>query len=43
MAVKAKVGTGTLRKVAKPKTTSIGHGLHSRPQRKGKKKYRGQG
>jgi hypothetical protein len=28
---------------SKPKTTSIGHGLHSRPNRRGKKKYRGQG
>jgi hypothetical protein len=27
----------------KPKTTSIGNGLNSRPGRKGKKKYRGQG
>jgi|TARA_R100000479_G_scaffold97243_1_gene48149 hypothetical protein len=28
---------------SRPKTTSIGNGRHSRPERKGKKKYRGQG
>lgn len=28
---------------SKPKTTSIGHGLHSRPRRRGQKPYRGQG
>jgi len=28
---------------SKPKTTSIGHGLRSRPERRGKKRYRGQG
>tara|TARA_R100000995_G_C3358736_1_gene66380 strand:+ start:265 stop:396 length:132 start_codon:yes stop_codon:yes gene_type:complete len=28
---------------SKPKTTAIGNGRHSRPERKGKKKYRGQG
>lgn len=41
---KAKAGlSGTLRKEPVPKTTSIGHGLRSRPQRRGKKPYRGQG
>jgi len=35
---------GVLNKVeAKPKTTSIGHSTLSRPRRRGKKKYRGQG
>lgn len=38
--VKAKT---TKHKIAKPKTTSIGQGQQSRPQRKGKKKLRGQG
>jgi len=28
---------------SKPKTTSIGHGVNSRPERRGKKAYRGQG
>jgi hypothetical protein len=28
---------------SKPKTTSIGHGTMSRPERRGKKRYRGQG
>jgi hypothetical protein len=27
----------------KPKTTSIGHSVLSRPRRRGKKRYRGQG
>lgn len=44
MAVKSKTGTAALqRKEAKPKTTSIGQGLMSRPRRKGRKKLRGQG
>jgi hypothetical protein len=44
MTVKAKTGTASLqRKEPKPKTTSIGAGLHSRPERKGKKRYKGQG
>jgi hypothetical protein len=35
---------GVLNKVeSKPKTTSIGHSTLSRPARRGKKKYRGQG
>jgi len=28
---------------SKPKTTSIGQGKHSKPNRRGKKKLRGQG
>jgi len=41
---KAKSGaSGTLRKEPKPKTTSIGLGQQSRPQRRGRKKLRGQG
>jgi hypothetical protein len=44
MATKAKAGlSGTIRKEAKPKTTSIGMGRSSRPRRRGKKKLRGQG
>jgi hypothetical protein len=44
MAVKAKAGlSGTIRKEPVPKTTSIGHGLRSRPRRRGRKRYRGQG
>jgi len=35
---------GALNKIeSKPKTTSIGHGTLSRPRRRGKKRYRGQG
>jgi len=30
-------------KAGRPKTTSIGQGLNSRPRRRGKKKTRGQG
>lgn len=45
MAVRAKTGTAALqRKESKPKTTSIGQGLHSRPRRRNqRKKLRGQG
>jgi len=35
---------GVLNKIeSKPKTTSIGHGTNSRPERRGKKRYKGQG
>jgi hypothetical protein len=44
MAVKSKTSLGRVdHKEGKPKTTSIGHGRNSRPERKGKKRYRGQG
>jgi len=44
MAVKAKTGTGRLEHQAgRPKTTSQGYGQHSRPRRRGKKPYVGQG
>lgn len=46
MAVKTKGGSGALKrehKAGPPKLTSIGQGQHSRPQRRGKKKTRGQG
>jgi hypothetical protein len=44
MAVKSKIGTGRIEhKPGPPKTTSIGQGQHSRPERRGKKKSRGQG
>jgi hypothetical protein len=44
MAVRAKAGlSGTIRKEPVPKTTSIGQGKRSRPQRRGRKKLRGQG
>ena len=44
MAVKSKSGVASLqRKDPKPKTTSIGQGLQSRPRRRGRKKLRGQG
>jgi hypothetical protein len=44
MAVKAKAGlSGTIRKEPVPKTTSIGQGARSRPRRRGKKAWRGQG
>jgi hypothetical protein len=44
MAVKAKTGTGRLEhQGSRPKTTSQGMGQNSRPQRRGKKKLRGQG
>ena len=44
MAVKSKTALGRVEhKSGRPKTTSIGQGLNSRPQRKGKKKLRGQG
>jgi hypothetical protein len=39
----AKPKSNTVRLESKPKTTSIGHGLNSRPNRRGKKRYRGQG
>lgn len=41
---KAKAGlSGTVRKQPVPKTTSIGQGSRSRPERRGHKKLRGQG
>lgn len=41
---KARAGlSGTIRKEPTPKTTSIGHGQHSRPRRRGRKPLRGQG
>ena len=44
MAVKSKTALGRVEhKPGRPKTTSIGNGTNSRPQRKGKKAYRGQG
>lgn len=44
MAVKSKVGTARIEhQPGKPKTTSIGQGQYSRPQRRGKKAMRGQG
>lgn len=44
MAVKSKVGTARVEhKAGPPKLTSQGQGQHSRPQRKGRKKLRGQG
>lgn len=44
MVVKSKTALGRFEhKPGKPKTTSIGHGQRSRPERKGKKRYRGQG
>jgi hypothetical protein len=45
MAVRSKTGTSPLqRKEPKPKTTSIGQGLMSRPRRRNnRKKLRGQG
>jgi hypothetical protein len=46
MAVKSKGGSAALKREhtpGAPKTTSIGQGAHSRPQRRGKKKTVGQG
>lgn len=44
MAVKSKIGTARIEhKPGPPKTTSIGQGQNSRPERRGKKKSRGQG
>ena len=46
MAVKTRGGSAALKREhqpAAPKLTSIGQGQHSRPQRRGKKKRRGQG
>lgn len=46
MAVKSKGGNAGLKREhepGRPKTTSIGQGLNSRPRRKGKKPMRGQG
>lgn len=46
MAVKTKGGNAALKRLHQPgppKTTSIGQGQHSRPRRKGKKPFRGQG
>jgi len=46
MAVKSKIGTsGSKRDIIepRPKTTSIGYGINSRPRRRGKKPLRGQG
>lgn len=44
MAAKSKTALGrTQHKAGPPKTTCQGMGQHSRPQRKGKKKLRGQG
>lgn len=44
MAARAKTGSaGTIRKEPVPKTTSIGQGTRSRPERRGRKRLRGQG
>lgn len=44
MAVKSKIGTARIEhQPGRPKTTSQGQGQHSRPERRGKKKMRGQG
>jgi hypothetical protein len=47
MATKSKTGISGLRqltfKPGPPKSTSIGDGQHSKPRRRGRKKYRGQG
>jgi hypothetical protein len=44
MASKSKTGASRVEHVSgPPKTTSIGQGQRSRPQRRGKKKLRGQG
>jgi hypothetical protein len=44
MTVKAKVGTARIdHQPGPPKTTRQGFGQHSRPQRRGKKRLRGQG
>ncbi len=39
----AKPKSNTVRLEPKPKTTSIGQGRNSRPERRGKKRLRGQG
>jgi hypothetical protein len=44
MATKAKTGTGRLEhQSGRPKTTKQGYGQNSRPNKRGKKKLRGQG
>jgi hypothetical protein len=44
MAVKSKTGTARIEhQPGPPKTTSQGHGQHSRPRRRGRKPLRGQG
>ena len=44
MAVKSKTGAHHIEhRPGRPKTTAQGQGQHSRPERKGKKKNRGQG
>lgn len=45
MAVKSRIGAASTKRiiVSKPKTTSIGQGKNSRPRRRGRKPYVGQG